>query len=110
MAEVLGYRSFLLDGETGLYNHFWLEKLGRSYTQGWGRGQGWALLGLIDVAGFLPGGMAGAADVRAEALRLARRMLDYQLPDGNWHCKAMSRVPAPKALLPPSWRRPSFAA
>lgn len=86
VAEVLGYRSFLLDGETGLYNHFWLEKLGRSYTQGWGRGQGWALLGLIDVAGFLPDGMAGAADVRAEALRLARRMLDYQLPDGNWHC------------------------
>lgn len=86
IAEILGYKDFLFDPETGLYNHFWLEKVGRSYTRGWGRGQGWALLGLIDVAAYLPEGLAGAEAVRAEALRLARRMLDYQLADGNWHC------------------------
>lgn len=84
--ELLGYRDLLLDEETGLYNHFWLEKVRRSYTKGWGRGQGWALLGLIDVAEYLPAGLAGSHTVKSEALRLARRMLDYQLADGNWYC------------------------
>lgn len=80
VSELLGYRDLLLDEETGLYRHFWLEREGRAHARGWGRGQGWALLGLLDVAALLP----GAAEVHAEALRLARRMLGYQLPDGHW--------------------------
>jgi unsaturated rhamnogalacturonyl hydrolase len=80
VAEIMGYRDLLVDPVTGLYRHFWLESTRRSYTRGWGRGQGWALLGLVDVAEFLP----DAAEVRAEALRLARIMLHWQLPDGNW--------------------------
>lgn len=85
IAELLGYQRFLLNKETGLYRHFWLEKVDNSYTDGWGRGQGWALLGLLDVAHQLPNA-PGTAAVRDEALRLARKMLSYQLADGNWYC------------------------
>ncbi|MEM7444798.1 MAG: glycoside hydrolase family 88 protein, partial [Pseudomonadota bacterium] len=46
--QALGYRSLLRDETTGLYHHFWLEQTGRPYIIGWGRGQGWALLGLLD--------------------------------------------------------------
>jgi len=85
VTEMLGYQQFLLDQETGLYRHYWLEKVDRSYIDGWGRGQGWALLGLLDVAHHLPN--ADRVDeVRHEAVRLARTMLGYQLEDGNWHC------------------------
>lgn len=80
VAEVMGYRDLLVDPGTGLYRHFWLEKVGRAYTRGWGRGQGWALLGLLDVAELLP----EAVEVAAEALRLARVMVGYQLEGGNW--------------------------
>jgi unsaturated rhamnogalacturonyl hydrolase len=80
VSEILGYRDLLVDPGTGLYRHFWLERDARAYTRGWGRGQGWALLGLIDVAEYVP----DATEVRAEALRLSRLMLDWQLPDGNW--------------------------
>ncbi|MNL31232.1 Glycosyl Hydrolase Family 88 [compost metagenome] len=38
------------------------------------------------MAKFLPEGLPGSDEVREEALRLARRMLAFQLPDGNWHC------------------------
>ena len=69
----------------------------RSYTRGWGLGQGWALLGLIDLAEYLPKGPAGATDVIAEALRLARRMLDFQLPDGNWHCMMHKSLSGPES-------------
>jgi unsaturated rhamnogalacturonyl hydrolase len=86
VAEILGYRALLHDEETGLYRHFWLEKTGAAYTDGWGRGQGWALLGLLDVAHYVPEATPGVQQVRDEALRLARRMVGYQLADGNWHC------------------------
>lgn len=88
VAEVLGARDLLLDADTGLYNHFWLEKTGRSYIRGWGRGQGWALLGLLDVAHYVDVSEPRSDEVRAAALALARRMLAYQLADGNWHCMA----------------------
>jgi unsaturated rhamnogalacturonyl hydrolase len=97
IAEILGYRELLLDDETGLYNHFWLEKVGRSYTKGWGRGQGWALLGLIDVAEYLSGNLPSTEAVRVEALRLARRILDYQLPDGNWYCMVHEEASGPES-------------
>lgn len=85
VAEILGCRDLLLNRETGLYRHYWLERTGEARIDGWGRGQGWALLGLLDVAAFV-GETGGANEVRAEALRLARRMLEAQLDDGHWHC------------------------
>lgn len=81
--EILGYRPLLFDEGTGLYNHFWLEKVGRSYTRGWARGQGWALLGLLDVAHYVSA-HAKLDQVKAEGLALARQMLGYQRADGNW--------------------------
>lgn len=81
--EILGYKPLLFDEGTGLYNHFWLEKVGRSYTRGWARGQGWALLGLLDVAHYVEK-HSRLDEVKAEALALARKMLSYQREDGNW--------------------------
>ncbi|MEP3276702.1 MAG: glycoside hydrolase family 88 protein [Stappiaceae bacterium] len=85
VSEILGYKDLLFDEGTGLYRHFWLEKQKCAYTNGWGRGQGWALLGLLDVAENLDKSVNGRDAVEAEAQALARKMLDYQLSDGNWH-------------------------
>jgi unsaturated rhamnogalacturonyl hydrolase len=82
--EILGYSDFLLDAETGLYCHFWLEKTRRAYTKGWGRGQGWALLGLMDVAEYASSESAGHEEVVRRTRDLAERMLAFQQKDGNW--------------------------
>ena len=86
ISEILGYKELLFDDVTGTYRHYWLEDTQQSYIPGWGRGQGWALLGFLDVAHYVAPELDGAADVRAEAVSLARKMLEYQLEDGNWHC------------------------
>lgn len=80
VAEIMAYRDLLRDPATGLYRHYWLERTGEARIPGWGRGQGWALLGLLDVAHA-----TGDAGVAAEAVALAEAMLDYQLEDGHWH-------------------------
>lgn len=83
--EILGYSDLLRDPELQLYRHFWLEKTGRGYTRGWGRGQGWALLGLLDVIKYASPQSKGYDAVVARARELSESMVRHQLADGNWH-------------------------
>jgi unsaturated rhamnogalacturonyl hydrolase len=74
----------LLQQPDGLFAHFFLERTGRTYGHGWGRGQGWALLGLLDVLEHLPEGRAEAYRLRAALVRLAGALVATQEPDGHW--------------------------
>lgn len=82
--EILAYKELLFDAELGMYNHYWLEATDRSYIRGWGRGQGWGLLGLIDVAEHADKNVVRYDEVVRNAQELAAAMLKFQLPDGNW--------------------------
>lgn len=82
--EILGYCELLHDPELGTYDHYWLEKTGRSYIRGWGRGQGWALLGLLDVVEHADRQSRGYDEVVRRARGLADAMRRWQLVDGNW--------------------------
>jgi unsaturated rhamnogalacturonyl hydrolase len=86
-----GYVSLLQDPTTGLFHHFWLERRERAYGLGWGRGQGWALLGLLDVLERLPEGSAGCGELRDAVERSLEAMLGTQLADGSW--PAVAGVP-----------------
>ncbi len=94
--EILGYKDLLFDKTTGLYRHFWLENVDRAYTNGWGRGQGWALLGLLDVLRNVED-VEGVDMLASEALALADTMRRYQLADGNWHSLAHDERSGPEA-------------
>jgi unsaturated rhamnogalacturonyl hydrolase len=82
--EILGYCELLFDAELGTYNHYWLEKTEKSYIRGWGRGQGWGLLGLIDVLEHADKSTPGYDDVVSKARDLCEAMRGWQLEDGNW--------------------------
>lgn len=79
--QALRYVQVLQDRNTGLFNHFFLERTARSYIPGWGRGQGWALLGLLDVVETLPHAPTALSDaIRA----LVQAMVRTQRADGHW--------------------------
>lgn len=82
--EILGYCDLLFDPELGTYNHYWLEKTERSYIRGWGRGQGWGLLGLIDVVEHADKATPRFGEVVKKAQDLSEAMRGFQLEDGNW--------------------------
>lgn len=86
--EARGYISLLQDPSTGLFYHFWLERRGRAYGLGWGRGQGWALLGLLDVLDELPDPAPDRDELERSAARLLDAMLASQRADGSWHAVA----------------------
>ena len=81
--QAAAYTRVLQDGSTGLFWHFILEKTHHRYGAGWGRGQGWALLGLLDVIERLPAG-TDRDTLAASVAALIRAMIDRQRPDGHW--------------------------
>jgi unsaturated rhamnogalacturonyl hydrolase len=87
--QAVGYVR-LLQVPAGLFDHFVLDGEPGSFGPGWGRGQGWALLGLLDVVEG-----ARRIDLDAEALALVDglgaaaalligAMCATQGPDGHW--------------------------
>ena len=74
----------VLQHPDGLFAHFFLERTRQTYGHGWGRGQGWALLGLLDVLEHLPKGHPAEGTLRAALLRLVGALLRTQEPDGHW--------------------------
>jgi unsaturated rhamnogalacturonyl hydrolase len=96
--QALAAVRLLQDPETGIFSHFYLERTGRCYGYGWSRGQGWALLGLLDVLDVLPDDHSCFAPL-VEAVRLlARGLAATQDRSGHWP----ALVDEPGAVLEPS--------
>ncbi len=89
ITQARGLIALLQNTTTGIFDHFWLEKTERSYVPGWGRGQGWALLGLLDVLEQVgPDRREELQDLSDAARSLAEAMLNLQRPDGHWYAVA----------------------
>jgi unsaturated rhamnogalacturonyl hydrolase len=82
--QALGYVQ-LLQAESGLFDHFVLQGSTRTYGPGWGRGQGWALLGLLDVLDELPAKHPCREELADAAARLIGSMIRLQRDDGHWY-------------------------
>jgi unsaturated rhamnogalacturonyl hydrolase len=81
--QTIGFIDLLQDGR-GLFWHFALERTDQRYGYGWGRGQGWALLGLLDVLRYLPASHAGRGRIEESLRSLCRALAETQLPSGAW--------------------------
>jgi unsaturated rhamnogalacturonyl hydrolase len=72
-----------LQKPSGLFDHFVLDGVpARTFGPGWGRGQGWALLGLLDVVDQLS--LPHDHPVARSAQHLIEAMMSLQLDDGSW--------------------------
>jgi rhamnogalacturonyl hydrolase YesR len=92
----------VLQDESGLLWHLWLERTGERYGLGWGRGQAWSLLGLLDVLEFLPALHQNRSALCGATETLAGAIADRQLADGGWAAvivDAASPVEASTAAL-----------
>jgi unsaturated rhamnogalacturonyl hydrolase len=80
---VLGYAR-LLQQPDGLFRHGWEAACGVN-GQPWARGNGWALMGMIDTAAELPSGHAALPELRERIALLVAALRSTQDPCGLWH-------------------------
>ena len=83
-AQALAAVRLLQDRDTGIFHHFYLERTRRCYGYGWSRGQGWALLGILDVLERLPEGHEAAEPLAASVRSLAEALATTQHSSGHW--------------------------
>jgi unsaturated rhamnogalacturonyl hydrolase len=95
--QALAISRLLQDPDTGLFHHFWLEKTQRSHILGWSRGQGWALLGLVDVLEQLPSSDPQRPDVLRTLEALAGAFARHQRRDGHWSAVMQEQSVAPES-------------
>lgn len=82
----LSWRLRLLqDDRTGLCDHSYLSDRGRRGGVLWGRGQGWALLGLVETLCALPEGADGRLELTQRLEQLAAGLVAHQSASGHWH-------------------------
>ena len=74
----------LLQDDSGLFWHFWLERTRQRYGYAWSRGQGWALLGLLDLLRYLPDDHSARKELTAAVRALAAALLERQDEEGGW--------------------------
>ena len=81
-----------LQREDGLFQHFVLRGQFETFGPGWGRGQGWALLGMLDVLDQVAATPLALVEPHAESIEKIRgaahalvlRQMALQRADGHW--------------------------
>ncbi|MBK9126099.1 MAG: glycoside hydrolase family 88 protein [Chloroflexi bacterium] len=83
-AQIRAYCALLQDNASGLFYHQYDAETGTVNGAFWGRGNGWALLGLIKTLGVLPDAHPAFPELAARFRRLASALITRQFPAGGW--------------------------
>jgi unsaturated rhamnogalacturonyl hydrolase len=82
--QLLGYSSLLQDPETGLFYHQYDGSTNRVNGAFWGRGNGWAMLGMLKTLLQLPSNHPARGAIHERFKLLADALARHQLPTGGW--------------------------
>lgn len=85
VSQTLGHLHLLQDHETGLVDHVYDPTRGETNGVAWGRGNGWAMLGLVDTLSLLPDGYPGRERIQEALAKMVNTCLSVQAPNGLWH-------------------------
>ncbi len=77
---LLSHARILQDERSGLFAHGFDDQAGRANGVHWGRGQGWALLGLTDTLDHCPN-----AEIAQRLAALVAGLADTEANSGAWH-------------------------
>lgn len=84
-ALLLSHARVLQDERSGLFSHGFNDATGRPNGVYWGRGEGWALLGLVDTARALPDAHPAQREIGQRLGALVAGFARYEQPSGVWH-------------------------
>jgi unsaturated rhamnogalacturonyl hydrolase len=98
--QILSYCELLQDNVTGLFFHQYDGKTKHVNGAFWGRGNGWALLGLVKTLLLLSETHQGYQIIKERLLRLCKALAKCQLPSGNWPTVLDGPKAYPEASLP----------
>lgn len=85
LENLLGSIDLLFDEDRNLFCHFWQERTGAPNGVLWGRGNGWAMLGMLHTLGHLPNDDPARQRILDVFRRQADALAALQDGTGDWH-------------------------
>lgn len=82
--QILSYCALLQDQSTGLFYHQYNGETNTINGAFWGRGNGWALLGLLKTLLILPSTHANYQQIKSNYQQLAQALISLQHANGAW--------------------------
>ena len=82
---LLSHARVLQDKKSGLFAHMYDSRSQQTNGVAWGRGNGWALLGLSETSLAMPTTHASYGEIHERLLRLLHALIHHQEDDGHWH-------------------------
>ena len=82
---LLSHARVLQDERSGLFSHGFDDARGERNNVHWGRGQGWALLGLVDTLRHLPAEHPARAEATDRLEALVEALAATETDPGAWH-------------------------
>ena len=82
--QLLAYSTLLRDSATGLFSHQYDGETGAVNGTFWGRGNGWALLGMLKTLELLPSDHAAFTSIQQQFIHLVASLANLQHPSGEW--------------------------
>jgi unsaturated rhamnogalacturonyl hydrolase len=84
LATIHAQIQLLQDPATGLFHHFWIEQTRQPNGVFWGRGNGWAILGLIHTLLYLKETSFDCQKLKESLTRQMKAMAELQDQSGHW--------------------------
>jgi rhamnogalacturonyl hydrolase YesR len=81
---LLSHARVLQDEVSGLFSHGFDDAVQRPNAVHWGRGQGWALLGLVDTIHWLPDKQDGRREMLERLAALVEALVATETASGEW--------------------------
>ena len=106
ITHILDYWDALESDELALLYHAFDNQTSKHAGRLWGRGIGFALLGMVDTAVLLPRGIPSRDRVVERLEQMADKVRQLQAGDGNWH----TVINEPQTYLEPSIAALMFTA
>lgn len=75
----------LKDPKTGLFDHFWIERSRKTNGILWGRGNGWAMLGMLHVLLYLENSNQDLHFIKQTVIEQMKVLATLQDESGHWH-------------------------
>lgn len=83
--QVIQFRKYLLNPQTGLYKHGWFSSSGRQSVAYWGRANGWVVWATAELLDWLPANHPSYKKILEAFRQHITSLAKYQDNDGFWH-------------------------
>lgn len=83
--QVIQFRKYLLNPQTGLYKHGWFSRTGQQSVAYWGRANGWVVWATAELLDWLPTNHPAYKKILEAFRQHITSLVKYQDSDGFWH-------------------------